>query len=387
MSDGRSMQRRRYVALSDVGKPSRLLDRGLARLERDGTSLSPARLSWTLHILWDPRWLAKIDPPPHDPNPNLYHEITCQDVAFDESGIVRGVIRLNGGVTWKDDEGDTCGSEFPIAFHSFEWDLATGNRTLSDGEPEFAASSEPADSWTGQDSERHVWEIVENLELSVSETQIEGVSVGQYYDEKPIRNVRGSKASAGVVEDGIVTRLPSLGGYNDSATGINAARDIVGYSHTPDETMKAVRWRDGRITELPNPFIDSEASHINDDGLIIGWGDNGWGDNARPPGEIYSENRRGLVWRGQDLVAVLPGVPVALNEAGLVAGTEQAGEKQRAFVWWNGTTTFLPLSESFKGSGVAAMNERGDVAGWVKTKTRHRDTFPSEVPCVWLRIP
>jgi probable HAF family extracellular repeat protein len=68
--------------------------------------------------------------------------------------------------------------------------------------------------------------------------------------------------------DGQFQILPALGGTNSQARGINDAGDVVGTS----EGGGAVLWRDGVPVRLDNTdrFIDTEAFAINNDGVIVG---------------------------------------------------------------------------------------------------------------------
>jgi probable HAF family extracellular repeat protein len=83
-------------------------------------------------------------------------------------------------------------------------------------------------------------------------------------------------------EDGIMHRLPTLGGYNGVANEINRYGTAVGLAEnsTPDPAcpapqvlhFKPVEWKQGRIQELPtfNGDPDGLAYGLNDKGQVVG---------------------------------------------------------------------------------------------------------------------
>ena len=83
-----------------------------------------------------------------------------------------------------------------------------------------------------------------------------------------------------VWEDGVLTALPTLGGNNGQAFGINNRGQIVGQAETPDldpcspfaEQVEAVIWEHGVVQEILLPFggTAAVATAINDKGQAVG---------------------------------------------------------------------------------------------------------------------
>src|ERR1700694_2098785 len=83
-----------------------------------------------------------------------------------------------------------------------------------------------------------------------------------------------------VWQKGVMTALPTLGGNNGQAGGINNRGEIVGVSETSNSDpcsfaflqVEATIWRNGNVQELP-PFPGDSigsASAINDAGQVVG---------------------------------------------------------------------------------------------------------------------
>jgi probable HAF family extracellular repeat protein len=82
----------------------------------------------------------------------------------------------------------------------------------------------------------------------------------------------GSPYRSFVWRDGVVTDLGSLGGPNTYAFDINDRGQVVGYSHTPEELVRAFRWQDGTMVALPALGLTSTAIDVNRHGAIVGDG-------------------------------------------------------------------------------------------------------------------
>jgi probable HAF family extracellular repeat protein len=208
-----------------------------------------------------------------------------------------------------------------------------------------------------------------------------------------------------VWESGVMTPLPTLGGNNGFATGVNSRGQVVGWAETPihDPTcnspqvlqFRAVLWepKADLVQELPPLPGDSTsaATGINARGQVVGisgdcdiavgrfsarhavlWdkgtpidiGDLGgvsWHTpmaiNARgdvvgfsnPPGdEDGSFNAHAVLWpKGADIqdLGTLPGdrtsQALGINARGQVVGVSRGPGGSRAFIWENGVMTDL----------------------------------------------
>jgi len=161
-----------------------------------------------------------------------------------------------------------------------------------------------------------------------------------------------------VWDDGVMKPLPTLGGNNGFATGVNNRGQVVGWAetlvHDPTCTapqvlqFRAVMWeprkRGSRMRELP-PFASdstSAATAINDRGQAVGIS----GDCDVAVGRFSA--RHAVLWeRGRvKQIPTLGGeswhTPMDINEAGDVVGfSNPAGDAggifiARAFLWTGG---------------------------------------------------
>lgn len=81
-----------------------------------------------------------------------------------------------------------------------------------------------------------------------------------------------------VWRDGRMEALPTLGGPNGFATGVNDAGGIVGTSCPASGNCLAVRWAGGRAYDLQDEIVDGtgsgydllSADDVNDAGVITG---------------------------------------------------------------------------------------------------------------------
>jgi probable HAF family extracellular repeat protein len=156
----------------------------------------------------------------------------------------------------------------------------------------------------------------------------------------------------GFVWDGALRALPTLGGENGFAAGVNDRGDVVGWAETPlhDPTchmpqvlqFRAVRWdRSGAAHELP-PFpgdSTSAATAINDQGQVVGIS----GECDVAVGRRSAT--RAVMWDGDQVVNLgsLGGdfwhTPMAINNHGDVVGFSNPpggdldADSVRAFLW------------------------------------------------------
>jgi probable HAF family extracellular repeat protein len=171
-------------------------------------------------------------------------------------------------------------------------------------------------------------------------------------------------------QKGIPTPLPTLGGNNGFATGVNSRGQVVGNAETstPDPTCEApqvlqhkpVVWEKGRVQELPMLIGDSGGSAltINDSGQIAGIA-----GNCTTPFHA-------LLWQNDTVTDLgsLGGTFITLgdiNNQGQVVGlsTLTGDAAFHAFLWQNGVMTdlgTLPGDVSSTGDGI---NSKGQVVG------------------------
>jgi hypothetical protein len=383
----RSLRPEQPAPLADVGKPSRLLQRGLDRLEAHAGNIVPISALWVPVMIWGPEWLSLVHGAPESSE--------ALTAVWGDAESITMERQVEGSIfsMWRE-EG-----------YSFDWDIesASGTLRLDVDDPEAL---------------KRYW--CQSPYLRVIGPNARGISVGTVNDGEPVNEYRSSwfwafdRSSACIVDEcGTVTRLPGLGGSQSVAFAAYSLSDVVGRSTTPDGIRRAVRWRNGDISTLPSPFVETGVTGINSVGQIIGWGGDsdpsGYVSDDRYPGG----DKWGLVWTGENQPEILPGVPRAINDAGQIVGTvfSSDGSGDRAFVWWRGHTTYMSVPEPYRWSWATSINERGDVAGSAITESdRMRSEvcylgeefdqyfidkygslptspgpFPDRVPCIWLR--
>jgi len=169
---------------------------------------------------------------------------------------------------------------------------------------------------------------------------------------------------------GVPAPLPTLGGSNGFAAGVNNRGQVVGYAEnsTPDPTCEApqvlqfkpVAWEKGQVQELPTLFGDSAgfAAMINDRGQAVGVS----GSCTRSIHAVLWQN--GTV---TDLGSLggTENFASDMNNQGQVTGLSNLpGDAAfHAFLWENGVMTdlgTLPEDVSSSGDGI---NRKGQVVG------------------------
>lgn len=137
----------------------------------------------------------------------------------------------------------------------------------------------------------------------------------------------------------LMTGLPTLGGNNGEANGVNNRGQIVGQAETPNLDpcspfflqTEAVVWQDGQVQELP-PFPGDSvgfASAINDRGQVVG-------TTGCVPG-----NLRAVLWQNGTVIdlgnlgGVLGNFPYSISRQGEVVGqSDTPGDiNHHAFLW------------------------------------------------------
>jgi probable HAF family extracellular repeat protein len=187
-------------------------------------------------------------------------------------------------------------------------------------------------------------------------------------------------------EDGVMQKLPTLGGNHAFAAGINNRGQVVGWAETAvrDPTctgvqvlqFRAVMWdpKKGTVTQLPPLPGDSASSAvgINQRGQAVGIS----GDCDQAVGRFTA--RRSVLWDDgapmqiPDLGGITWHTPQDINEAGDVVGfSNPPGEDPvgefiaHGFLWEYGSETAIDLG-TLSGdptSQAQALNNRGQVVG------------------------
>ncbi len=131
--------------------------------------------------------------------------------------------------------------------------------------------------------------------------------------------------------NGVRQRLPGMSGYSQTeVSAINDRGDCVGsvsYSGSGAYSFRygdAVLWHGGKIVSLGslNGLSDASASAINNDGVIVGNSATASimeANNQPQTGPVETDVSRGFVWKSGKM-AVIDGGPVAINDAGDIAG-------------------------------------------------------------------
>jgi len=154
-------------------------------------------------------------------------------------------------------------------------------------------------------------------------------------------------------KDGVMTKLPTLGGANGAAIGINNQGEVAGYAETANRDANPactvsqflpVVWGKGGVTQLKLPAGDSDgvAWAINDQGQVVGASGSCQGFDVNS--QVYLREKRALLWQSGTVVdlgnlggtGALAGIHAcALNNRGQVVGhSDVTGDKTfHGFVW------------------------------------------------------
>jgi len=175
--------------------------------------------------------------------------------------------------------------------------------------------------------------------------------------------------------DGVMTPLPTLGGNNSYAAGVNNRGQAVGWAENSTQDLtclspqvldfEAVIWgpEQGDIRELPPLGVDTVASAagINDNSLVIGA--SGFCSNGSLHGVVWQD---GIPTDLGNLGGVLMTSPVAINSRGQVVGSSDlAGDNNFHTFLWTRDSGMQDLG-TLPGdvySGAFGINEQGQVVG------------------------
>lgn len=182
--------------------------------------------------------------------------------------------------------------------------------------------------------------------------------------------------------DGVMSALPTLGGNNAQATGVNNRGQVVGLAETSIQDancaspqvfdIKAVIWgpRAGEIHELPPLPGDASswATGINDREQVVGMSGRCVSANFNGHGVVP---QHGVIWEN-DAVTDLGNLggtqinfPFAISSKGQVVGQSTiAGDLHvHAFLWQKGVMSDLGVLPGDTDSTAFGLNNRGEVVG------------------------
>jgi probable HAF family extracellular repeat protein len=191
-----------------------------------------------------------------------------------------------------------------------------------------------------------------------------------------------------VWENGVMTALPTLGGNNGQALGINNRGQIVGLAETPNldpcspfaQQVEPVIWEHGVVQEILQPFggTAAVANAINDNGDVVGL------SGCAATGNVYA-----VLWQHGtpinlgSLGGVFGNIPDDINNRGQVVGQSDLPGDTRlhAFLWQDGVMTDLgSLSDALPTSEAIGINNQGQIVGFSQDPAGDDD---SSVAVVW----
>jgi probable HAF family extracellular repeat protein len=170
-----------------------------------------------------------------------------------------------------------------------------------------------------------------------------------------------------VWHDGLMVPLPTLGGNNGFALGINSRGQVAGGAENtmPDSPcpleVKPVIWEKGEIVqELPTIGGDPDGSvqAINDNGQAVGL-----------TGDCISTHHTVLWNKGTPTDVGTPGglllLPSAINNRGQIVGGALSSDfsVEVAFLWQNGVATELGTLPPDVFSFASGINDKGQIVG------------------------
>jgi probable HAF family extracellular repeat protein len=159
-------------------------------------------------------------------------------------------------------------------------------------------------------------------------------------------------------DDGIMTDLGTLGGYESTAFDINHRGEVVGLSRIADDQVHGFVWDRGVMQDIgPANFVTA----VNNRGQVVG-------TSPSPSG------LKAFVWTHEATVYLehLQGsgtmVPNDINDHGQVIGQYWIGDVVRPF-FWDGRIADLGVLPGGTYAVAYKMNNRGWVVGWGNTWT------------------
>jgi probable HAF family extracellular repeat protein len=195
-----------------------------------------------------------------------------------------------------------------------------------------------------------------------------GVIVG--YTTTPEKSLRGYLLGHGQMFDlGLLSSVT----YDEAfsvATDINEDGHIVGYSHTSENKIHGYYWTHEQGMVDMGSFTDGQsyAYSINDNGVAVGW--------AQVSEKVAFRAFTWSVDKGLEELSEPTGLSsaaYAINNHNVIAGASGAGplgQLLEAALWTKNGHIALGSFDGFPFSGCHALNEIGQAVGWVYP-TRH----------------
>lgn len=181
-----------------------------------------------------------------------------------------------------------------------------------------------------------------------------------------------------VWQNGTMAGLGFLpGGTNSVAMAINGAGEITGYSHVSATNYHAFLYASKHLMDLGTwggPY--SRGNAINDRTEVTGW-------SYPAPGSNFYFGP--FLWRTNRFIGITPyhnketASGTGVNSNGFITGYTILDipdyNRSWAFIWWDANTNGIHDSGEMKvlgtlggqWSGGAAINDRGQIAGWAST--------------------
>lgn len=164
-----------------------------------------------------------------------------------------------------------------------------------------------------------------------------------------------------------------------AATAVNGSGQIIGNGCTAECPDWAVTWRNGKMTALvPHPTRDgagSTAAAISEHGQIVGWT---FTDSCNPA----DDRDHAFLWQNgkTTFLRAFPGGDTteasAINESGQAVGWSETNTGARHAALWQAGGQARDLGTlGGKASAALGINEHSQVAGWSETKTGERHAF------------
>jgi probable HAF family extracellular repeat protein len=184
-------------------------------------------------------------------------------------------------------------------------------------------------------------------------------------------------------KNGVMTKLPTLGGPNGAASMINNRGEVVGYAEKdrqeagcPVLQFEPVTWSRGKIRQLPTFGDDPDgvAAQINENGQVVG--SSGTCGSFNPNTGLYLVENHALLWEKDGSVHDLGNLggtggiagnhACALNNHGRVVGHSQLPNNAtfHGFLWTR--ETGMRDLHTLPGDSMSlalAINDGGEVVG------------------------
>ena len=322
-----------------------------------GLSTTPE--GWVRGVLWDGGEV--VDLTPHITTPPLGGPSAVAE-AVNERGLVAGSLTvfsptLAAGWVWDDGELTDLG---PMSDQVRLVDVGDGGHVVVTARP-LDAEGPSTRVWAdGEVSSAPL--LADGRTFVGADVNGRGVVAGR---AGPVGSADAAVWRVGQAP-ALLGRLP--GGGSTVATAVNDRGDVAGVSLAADGTARAVRWRNGRITDLGTLGGASSSTTgtaivggrtLNERGDVVG-------DSTTASGEAHA-----FLWRNGRMtdLGTLGGTfssATGVNDRGQVIGRSQlATGEGRAFLWQDGHMVDLGalVDPTFFATDI---NDRGEVTGFTE---------------------